>query len=378
MKILFVTDLYPLKNEKIAKALYYFVLEWKKQGHIVEVIRCNFIFNTKLRGRNIQKEGIYIENEIKLYNINFISPFLFNVYDKLPKDFSLKNYNVLISHMPCGAIFANKLLKKDKIKYVCSVHCSDITVLTKMEYSLYFKQKLQEAYKNADIIAARSPILKEKIEKLIPQTKNKTFIAYSGVDDELANNINEYNAKCLDFIHTKDLTITVAASLIKRKNIDIIIKGLYELKTKNFFLRIIGEGKEREHLENLVKELGLEKNIKFLGNIERKKVFNYLKKSTIFILLSENETFGLSYLEALASMNIVIGTKNDGIDGILKNNENAFLINPSPTELQKCIENILKMDEEELIKLYKNIELTVSEYKQSKAAMNYIHHIMSE
>ena len=71
MKILFVTDLYPLNNEKIAKALYYFVLEWKKLGHEVEVIRSNFILNTKLRGRNIQKEDIYYENGIKIYNLNF-------------------------------------------------------------------------------------------------------------------------------------------------------------------------------------------------------------------------------------------------------------------------------------------------------------------
>lgn len=108
MKILFVTDLYPIENEKIAKALYYFVLEWKKQGHEVEVIRSNFILNTKIRGRKIQKEKIYIENGIKIYNLNFHTPFLFNVYNKLPKEFSLKNYDVIISHMPCGAysIFA--------------------------------------------------------------------------------------------------------------------------------------------------------------------------------------------------------------------------------------------------------------------------------
>ena len=61
MKILFVTDLYPLENEKIALALFYFVLEWKKQGHTVDVIRPNFILNTKLRGRTIKKEGIYEE-----------------------------------------------------------------------------------------------------------------------------------------------------------------------------------------------------------------------------------------------------------------------------------------------------------------------------
>ena len=375
MKILFVTDLYPLNNEKIAKALYYFVLEWKKQGHEVEVIRSNFILNTKLRGRNIQKEGIYTENEIKIYNLNFNTPFLFNVYNKLPKGFSLKNYDVIISHMPTGALMAQKLLKKDKIKYVCAIHFSDITVLTNKIYSIFFKQKLIEAYKNADYISARSPILKEKIEKLIPQTKEKTFIAYSGVDDELADNINEFDAKCLDFIYNKELSITAVASLIKRKNIDVIIKGLAELKHRNFFLRIIGDGEEKENLQKLVKNLNLEKNIKFQGDISREEVFKYLKKSSIFALLSENETFGLSYLEAMATLNIVIASKNDGIDGILKDSENAFLISQNPTEFKDCIEKIMNLNEEEIKQIYNNMKNTINHYKQSNAAIEYINNI---
>lgn len=375
MKILFVTDLYPLNNEKIAKALYYFVLEWKKQGHEVEVIRSNFILNTKLRGRNIQKEGIYIENDIKIYNLNFNTPFLFNVYNKLPKDFSLKNYDLIISHMPTGALMAQKLLKKDKIKYVCGVHCSDITVLTKKFYSIFFKQKLIEAYKNADYISARSPILKNKIEELIPTTKEKTFVAYSGVDDELAENTDEFNAKCLDFIYNKELSITAIASLIKRKNIDIIIKGLSELKHRNFFLRIIGDGEEKENLQKLVKNLDLEKNIKFQGDIPREDVFKYLKKSSIFALLSENETFGLSYLEAMATLNIVIASKNDGIDGILKDNENAFLISQNPTEFKECIEKIMNLQQNEIEELYSNMKNTIKQYKQSTAASEYIKNI---
>lgn len=375
MKILFVTDLYPLENEKIAKALYYFVLEWKNQGHEIEVIRCNFVLNTKLRKRKIQQEKIYIENGIKIYNLNFQTPFLFNVYNKLPKDFSLKNYDVMISHMPCGALMANKLLKKEKIKYICGVHCSDITVLTKKYYSIFFKQELIKAYKNADKISARSPVLKKRIEEIIPEAEEKTFIAYSGVDDELANDINTFTPKCLDFIYNKELSITAVASLIKRKNIDVIIKGLAKLRDKDFFLKIIGDGEEKENLQKLVRELRLEKNIKFLGNIKREEVFNHLKKSSLFVLLSENETFGLCYLEAMAALNIVIATKNDGIDGILKDKENAFLIPSDSMELANCIEYILNLQKEEIEQLYFNIKHTINEYRMSKAAENYLNNI---
>ena len=355
MKILFVTDLYPIGEEKIAKALFYFVQEWQKLGHEVDVIRANFATNTLLRGRKITKEKLYEENGTKIYNLNFHTPFFFNVYNKLPKDFSLKNYDVMISHMPCGALMAQKLLKKEKIKYICSVHASDITVLTDFKY-LFFRNSLKDAYKLADKISARSPILKEKIEKIIPN--NKTFIAYSGIDIEpIEKPLN------------KELTITTVASLIKRKNIDVIIKALNEMP--QIKLNIFGSGIEEKNLKKLVKS----SNIHFLGQLQRPLVIEQLKKSDIFVLLSDNETFGLSYLEAMATGNIVIGKKNDGIDGILKNNENGFLINKNSEELKNCIEKITSMKEDEISTIKANCAKTIKELTSLSAAETYLKNI---
>lgn len=366
MKILFVTDLYPIGDEKIAKALFYFVQEWQKQGHEVEVIRANFISNTLIRGRKIKTEKIYYENNTKIYNINFHTPFLFNVYNKLPKNFSLKHYDVLISHMPCGALMAQKLLKKENIKYVCAVHASDIVVLKSLKY-LPFRNKLITTYKNADKIAARSPILKEKIESLIPETKNKTFVAYSGIDENIiSEEIKPFNKEKIELI--------TVASLIKRKNIDIIIKTLKLLDNKHH-LTIIGDGNKRRKLEKLTKKLHLENNITFTGKIEHNNVFDYLKQSDIFILLSKNETFGLSYLEAMALGNIIIGKKKDGIDGIIKNNKNGFLIEPNIEELKKCLDKINLMQDSEIKELKQNIKNTIVNLTTSKASENYIKNI---
>ncbi len=355
MKILFVTDLYPIGKENIAKALFYFVQEWQKMGHEVDVIRANFILNTKLRERKIIEEKLYEEYGTKLYNLNFNTPFLFNVYDKLPKDFSLKNYDVMISHMPCGALMAQKLLKRDKIKYICSVHASDITVLTDIKY-LPFRNYLKKSYKLADKISARSPILKEKIEKIIPN--NKTFIAYSGTDiEQIKKPLNN------------DITITTVASLIKRKNIDVIIKTVNEIPSLK--LNIIGSGKE----ENKLKKLAKNQNIKFLGQLERPLVIEQLKSSDIFVLLSDNETFGLSYIEAMATGNIVIAKKGDGIDGIIKNGENGFLIPAKKEELKKCLEKILSMNEDEMSTIKTNCAKTIKELTSSSSAENYLKNI---
>lgn len=367
MKILIVTDLYPLNNENISKALYYFAKEWQNQGHNVEVIRSNFIFNTLLRGRKIQKEGIFYNENIKIYNLNFHTPFWFNVFKKLPASFDIKNYDVIISHMPCGILMGSKLIKKNKIKFICAVHNSDITVLKSFKY-IFFRNSMKKAYKNADKIAARSPVLKQKIENIIPEIKNKTFVAFSGIEEKSfqINNIKPFDKNIIK--------ISTAASLLKRKNTDIIIKALKSLN-RNYILTIMGEGKERKHLEKLVKEFNLSDKIHFTGQISREEVYSNLKNSDIFILLSDNETFGLVYLEAMAANNIIIAKKNDGIDGILKNGENAFLINPNEFELKECIEKICILKEDELNSIKNNINETIKKLTLSKAAKNYTDNI---
>lgn len=359
MKILFVTDLFPIGNENITKALFDFVSEWKNQGHEIDIIRANFILNSLIRKRKIIKEKLYKQNGINIFNLNFNTPFLFDVYKKLPKNFSLKNYDVIISHMPCGALMAQALLKKDKIKYICACHCSDIQVLTDIKYSFYFKNQLKKSYMQADKIAARSPVLKNKIEQIIPEVKNKTFVAYSGINQEIIT-------KSLN----KKLTATTIASFIKRKNINIIINAVKNLP--EIQLNIIGSGEEEKKLKFLAKG---HPNITFLGQMTHSKVIEKLTESDIFILLSDNETFGLCYLEAMATRNIIIAKKNDGIDGILHNDENSFLINANSDELEICLRNLISRDKTKLIEIKNNCYTTIKDLTLYNAAQHYLFEI---
>ena len=69
-----------------------------------------------------------------------------------------------------------------------------------------------------------------------------------------------------------------------------------------------------------------------------------MEKSDIFCMPSINETLGLVYLEAMSKGCLTIGTKNEGIDGIIINNKNGFLINPNTENLYECINKIFLLD----------------------------------
>ena len=347
MRILLITDLYPIENSKEPVTIKEFAKKWQEAGHQVDVIRPNFILNTIVRKRKLFPEKTYTEDGITIYNINCITPFLFNIKNKLPKDFQIGNYNIVISHMPSGALCAMKLVGKCAgIPYTISVHASDITVLTKPLYKFFFAEKLQKAYKRADAISARSYMLAEKIKELSPYAQNKTFIAPSGIDSNIVEPMEFFEQKAAE--KNQPYIISTVAKLIKRKNIDLIIKALYKAKLDNYVLRIMGDGPEMEHLKNLVKELDIEEKVIFEGNLPNKEVLIKLRLSDLFILLSTGETFGMAYLEAASRANIIVATKHDGIDGIVKDGQNGFTCEPDAEKLADLIDKIYDLPREEV------------------------------
>ena len=72
-----------------------------------------------------------------------------------------------------------------------------------------------------------------------------------------------------------------------------------------------------------------------------KEVYKYLEENLIFLLPSSPEGFGIVYAEAMYNGCITIGTKNEGIDGFIKNGENGFLVNIDEKEITELILKIL-------------------------------------
>ncbi len=89
-----------------------------------------------------------------------------------------------------------------------------------------------------------------------------------------------------------------------------------------------GDGPQRQYLKNLVLNLGLEKNVKFIGHLSNENVMEYMSICDLFTLPSYQETLGLVYLEAMAHGKPVIGVKGQGIDGIVEHKRNGMLVEP--------------------------------------------------
>lgn len=382
MNILFITDLYPVKSDEktTPRTLLAFVEEWKKMGHNVDILKPNFILNSFLRGKPFYKSGQYED----VFNVNYWTPFLGNIKSKLP---NLPKYDIVVAHMPSGILFADKLA----LPFVAGIHNSDIEVLTSPLYKIHFKPRLEKALKNAKAIACRSFVLQDKLLKLYPEFEEKTFVAPSGIDKKAAMFLdakqNEKHSADTNFsrftshislssdmnhslltTHHSPIKVLTCAHFKKRKNIDKVIKACKGLE--GFELTVIGDGKERKKLEKI------DKNVIFTGRLPHDEVLAKMRNSDIFVLPSVGETFGMVYLEAMASGCITVCTKGDGIDGIIKDRENGFLTEPNSESVKETLLNIKNLTKEELNSLYTNSFNTIQHYTSTLCAERYLQQIL--
>lgn len=351
MKILMITDLYPVKEDELntPKTLYNFVQSWICQGHKVDVIKPNFILNSFLRKKPYYKTGWYGN----VYNVNYFTPFWFNVKNKL-RDIDFTKYDKIFAHMPSGEIFALHL----GVDFVAGVHSSDFEILSNPIYGLYFKSELKKVYKKAASIACRSHALKEKFIREFPLYANKTFVALSGVD--IPSNNAEEKPRYIDNVKTEHKRVLTCANLIKRKNVDKLIEACANIEGLD--LTVIGDGQEKSKL------MRMSSDVVFLGRLSQDRVFERMRASDIFVLPSVKETFGLVYLEAMACGCVTVGIKGEGIDGIIEDGVNGFLCEVD--ELESKLREISQRDD--LKEIAARAVETAKKYTNESCAKSYL------
>ena len=102
----------------------------------------------------------------------------------------------------------------------------------------------------------------------------------------------------------------------------------------------------------LAKELGIEKNVFFLGRVSDKELLEYYGRSEFFISASEYEGFGITVVEAMAAGLPVVVTRRGGIPLAVKDNYNGFFVKlRNPEDIVEKV-NIL-LDNKELRKKMK-------------------------
>ena len=147
-------------------------------------------------------------------------------------------------------------------------------------------------------------------------------------------------AEISELKNDKKIRIISICHLNKNKNTELLIRAFAQLLITQFYdsnieLVIGGDGEERQALETLVKTLKLENYVNFLGGLTRAEVKNEIQKSSLFVVSSYYETFGVVAIEALALGKPIVSTKCGGPESIVNPNVGVLVENNSVSELAK-------------------------------------------
>lgn len=114
------------------------------------------------------------------------------------------------------------------------------------------------------------------------------------------------------------------------------------------------------------------------GFVSRDKVPSFVGKAQCFVMISEEETFGLVYLEAMSMGCLTIASRNEGMDGIIEDGVNGFLCKAGDEkELAKIIDKINNMSQNDIYQISQNAIATARKLTDSKVAEDYIDSIVN-
>ena len=126
------------------------------------------------------------------------------------------------------------------------------------------------------------------------------------------------------------------------KGLPILFQALTQIDKPGLSLAIIGDGPDRAALEAMALDLGLEKQITFLGYRSQSEVAAMLKDTDVFVLPSFAEGVPVVLMEAMAAEVPVIATRIAGIPELVEDRKSGVLVAPgNVTELARAIEELL-------------------------------------
>ena len=212
---------------------------------------------------------------------------------------------------------------------------------------LNFKQSLQRkllvfSLNQFQIVVTPSAELAKLIIKW-GISENKVQIIPNGVTCQKDSNTN------------RDIDVLTVSRLVTWKNVDLVIKAV---ALKGLSLTVIGDGPAQKELTELSSKLGAD--IKFLGELAKHDVEQYMKRAKLFVLYSTYEGQSFALLEAMSFGVVPVVSSCEG-NLFIRHNYDGVVVKES--DYQELGSKLLKTldNHKELIQLRENGRQRINE-----------------
>lgn len=302
---------------------------------LVEILHQNGCeVHVAARDNLAEKNGLKLDFVEKVYNLPFArspkSTDNIKAYKELRKIIDKENYDIIHCNTPMGGIVTRLAAKKARKKG------------TKVFYTAHGFHFYKGAPKKNWIVFYPIEKLFSRITDIVITiteedyllAKKKFHCKVEHIHGVGANSSKFYVMSCSEKqklrqelgIRENEKIILNIGELLPNKNQRTAINAMKDIvkKIPNSRLLIAGNGEEKENLENLIKENGLEKYITMLGYTTQ--IQKYMNVCDILIACSFREGLPLNLMEAMLCGKPIVASNNRGHRELIRNGWNGYLV----------------------------------------------------
>lgn len=323
-------------------------LELSKRGHKIHFITYSQPVRLELLSGNVHFHEVHVPE----YPLFHYQPYELALSSKLVDMVKLHDIEILHVHYAIphayAAYMAKKMLQEEDIHVpiVTTLHGTDITLVGSHPF---YKPAVTFSINKSDAVTAVSQSLKDDTMRLF-DIKNDIHVVPNFID------LDKYNPSFTDcqrgmMALDNEKIITHISNLRPVKRVEDVIKVFYgiqkEIPAKLMF---IGEGPEKEKVEQQCIDLGISDKVIFFGRSN--EIDKILCFSDLFLLPSQTESFGLAALEAMASRVAVISSNTGGIPEVNIDGSSGYLSDVG--DVDDMVKNALYiLGNDERLKMFK-------------------------
>lgn len=338
VKIAMFTETYVPQKNGVAISVFLYKRALEQRGHQVYVV-------TTVGNSN--DEILVLKSTQFKYESNHVIPVdgrLLPVFDFVRS----KNVEIVHSHAPFAlGLRALAVQKYLKLPHVHTYH----TLL--VEYRHYIPKPLTPSRKS---VAEFSAWFCNMVNRIVAPTENikrelesygvvrPIHVIPTGIDVDSFDRPPLIDVRKEHGISSKTRLLLYAGRMAKEKNVSFLLRVLAHLlqKKHDVHLLLVGDGPERNQLEEEAKQLGIEDRVTFTGALPRERLVDYYQQADVFVFASMTETQGLVVLESLAAGTPVVAVAKMGVANVLRDKEGALLLEePVLEEFVEKVEMLL-------------------------------------
>ena len=290
------------------------------RGHEIHIISSEIPFRLHAFMENIYFHQV----ETPVYPLFKEPPYILSLANKLVEIHRLVGLDIIHAHYAIphatAAYLAREMIGPSGPKVVTTLHGTDITL---MGNDPSFTEIIAFSINKSDAVTAVSRSLRADTYRNLPGVTKEIDVIYNFLECAEWRH-TETPGMCSRLARCGEKIIVHMSNFRKVKRVEDVVRTFaYISKAMPARLVMIGDGPEVSHCCQLVQQLGLKDRVLFMGNQEQ--VVPLLSVADLFLLPSEQESFGLAALEAMACGAPVISSDVGGLPEVVVEGETGHL-----------------------------------------------------